>query len=120
MPVHNLFDRSPQAAANKEVFETLCEAREVRIERITSRGQTTPEGEWLSEKTHEWVALLQGEASLEFADEAEGTSLKAGDYLFIPAFTRHRVTMTSKEPPAVWLAIHLAGEPPRIPTGRGA
>lgn len=102
--------------SGREVFETLLESGPLKIERITSRGQTTPSGEWLCEDTAEWVALLQGEARLEFASESTETYLTRGDYLYIPPGSRHRVNMTSRSPPAVWLAIHVtdpaAGNPP--------
>jgi len=31
----------------------------------------------------------------------------AGDHLFIPAHTRHRVLATSEEPRCLWLAVHI-------------
>jgi cupin 2 domain-containing protein len=33
--------------------------------------------------------------------------LSAGDALFIPAHTRHRVTATAGDPPCIWLAVHI-------------
>ncbi len=101
----NLLRNLPHEA--DEVFEALLERPGLRIERIVSRGQVTPTGEWLSESTGEWVALIQGEARLEFASETTETYLTRGDCLYIPPGTRHRVNMTSKSPPAVWLAVHL-------------
>ncbi|WP_462320562.1 cupin domain-containing protein [Halochromatium sp.] len=56
----------------------------------------------------EWVLLLSGEARLEIAGEA--ISLSSGDYLFIPAYTPHRLLQTSAEPGCTWLAIHLDRE----------
>jgi len=49
--------------------------------------------------------LLQGEAELAYADDSR-IKLKAGDYLLIPAHTKHRVEYTSIEPPCIWLAVH--------------
>jgi cupin 2 domain-containing protein len=77
------------------------------MERIVSRGQATPRGKWLCSKTGEWVMVLRGHARLFFERERKGQSLKAGDYLFIPARTRHRVEWTHPKRKTVWLAVHL-------------
>ncbi|MFZ4858960.1 MAG: response regulator [Desulfuromonadaceae bacterium] len=47
-----------------EVFETIAGAGDVRIERIISNGQSTPEGEWYDQSQDEWVLLLAGSAGL--------------------------------------------------------
>ena len=78
------------------------------IERIVSNGQTTPAGEWLEQDRDEWVVLLQGHAELSFADGGS-RSLVAGEHVLIPAATRHRVELTSADPPCIWLAVHAAG-----------
>jgi cupin 2 domain-containing protein len=88
-----------------EQFEILATGRNLRIERIISCGQTTPSHEWFDQDLDEWVILLQGEAILMYEDSRQ-SSLKAGDYLFIPAHCRHRVAFTSTEPPCIWLAVH--------------
>jgi quercetin dioxygenase-like cupin family protein len=36
--------------------------------------------------------------------------LKPGDYLFIPAHTRHHVAWTDGKEKTVWLAIHIKSE----------
>ena len=77
----------------------------IQIERIISTGQTTPSGQWYNQELDEWVILLQGEAELCYADYTK-IKLKAGDYLLIPAHTKHRVEYTSIEPPCIWLAVH--------------
>lgn len=101
----NLFDL-PEPSAN-EVFESLIENDQILIERIISRGQTTPVGEWYDQARDEWVVLLQGEARIGYEDGHE-VALHPGDYLLIPAHQKHRVAYTSTEPPCVWLAIHAA------------
>lgn len=53
-------------AKREEVFETILRRKGLKIERITSFGQATPEGEWLKEKKNEWVVLLKGRAVLRF------------------------------------------------------
>ena len=100
----NIFDL-PSSLPNKELFEPLVSADNILIERIISTGQTTPPGEWYDQDKDEWVILLQGEATLAYADGSE-IKLAPGDYLFIPAHQKHRVEYTSSEPPCIWLAVH--------------
>ena len=99
----NLFDALPDNSS-KEVFESLLEREGVLIERITSFGQVTPEGEWYDQETDEWVLLAQGKSKLLY-DTGEEHSLTNGDYVFIPRHQKHRVIYTSED--AIWLAIHL-------------
>ncbi len=102
--MNNIFDL-PSSLPNKELFESLVSADNILIERIISTGQTTPPGEWYDQDQDEWVILLQGFASLSYADGSE-IKLTKGDYLFIPAHQKHRVEYTSSEPTCIWLAIH--------------
>lgn len=101
----NIFDDLPENLS-QEVFETLLSTDKVRIERITSSGQTTPEGEWYDQSENEWVMVLRGAARLQVADGTEHT-LNPGDTLYLPAHLRHRVTWTDPEERTVWLAIHF-------------
>ncbi|MBK5968041.1 MULTISPECIES: cupin domain-containing protein [Thiorhodovibrio] len=98
----NLFEHSP-APAEGEIFEDLLRCRNLRIERILSSDR--PDSELYDQAQDEWVCLLRGEASLWIAGET--LRLRAGDYRFIPAHTQHRVLETSREPPCLWLAVHL-------------
>ncbi len=100
----NIFDL-PSSLRDQELFESLVAADNVLIERIVSTGQTTPPGEWYDQERDEWVILLQGFASLAYADGSE-IKLIAGDYLLIPAHQKHRVIYTSSQPPCIWLAVH--------------
>lgn len=93
------------APTGEEVFTTLFEKPGVKIERIDSFGQSSPEGFWYDQPKDEWVLLVKGEATLEIQDQPE-LSLRSGDYLLIPAHTRHRVSYTSAD--AKWLAVHVA------------
>jgi len=106
MAANNLFSAIPQELPN-ELFETLAASKNVTIERIVSRGHTTPEGEWYDQEWHEWVVLLQGEATLVFEDQAERVRLKVGDYILIKAHQKHRVSFTSSESDVVWLSVHF-------------
>ena len=86
-----------------EWFETLFRVSgDVRVERIVSHGQTTPEGEWYDQDQDEWVALLEGSARIAYPDGRE-VALARGDQLFLPRHARHRVAYTSA--PCVWLAV---------------
>lgn len=100
----NLFADVP-AVLQDERIEALAGAADTRILRIVSIGHMTPAGTWYDQPDTEWVALLQGQASLRFEQQGLRT-LQAGDYVTIPAGCRHRVEWTSSEPPAVWLAVH--------------
>jgi len=100
----NLFEQIP-ADLTEEVFETLRQKGKVKIERIISSGQSSPASGWYDQEQDEWVIVLQGSATLAFAD-GSAVDLAEGDYLDIPAHTKHRVTRTSSQPPTLWLAIH--------------
>ena len=104
----NLLSNLPEAAAFGEVFETLCATPAARIERIVSRGQTTPPDQWLSQPEAEWVLLLAGQATLTFEGQTEPCRLFRGDYLYIPGGCRHRVEWTDPDQACVWLAVHLS------------
>jgi cupin 2 domain-containing protein len=104
MTVHNLFDPiSPELS--REVVEEILRAETFRIERIVSRGQSSPEGFWYDQQTDEWVLLVSGSASLRF-DDGRSIDLRPGDHLFIPRHLRHRVERTDPEQETVWLAVH--------------
>lgn len=104
----NLFERLPRASQDDELFEHLVNRDGVRIERIVSTGQSSAPGDWYDQQDDEWVVLLSGAAGLRIEDEAEERELAPGDWLFLPAHCRHRVTWTQAQPPTVWLAIHIA------------
>jgi cupin 2 domain-containing protein len=102
----NLF-AMPDPPPAGELFEPLVPDQGVLIERIVSTGQSTPAGEWHDQHRDEWVALLQGAATLVF-EGGRTIDLVPGDALLIRAHERHRVEKTSAEPPCVWLAVHGA------------
>jgi cupin 2 domain-containing protein len=64
----NIFGRIPPGLPT-ELFEPLAHKGTVRIERILSHGQATPEGEWYDQDQDEWVLLLAGGAGLLFEGE---------------------------------------------------
>lgn len=97
----NLFADLPAAPQAEELAAVLAAGRAVRIERIVSSGQASPPGFWYDQDEAEWVALLAGAAGLRFEDGS--ITLKAGDWVMIPAHRRHRVEWTTT--PTVWLAV---------------
>ena len=84
---------------SEELVDILAEGKNVRIERIISCGQTSPERFWYDQNENEFVALLQGETVISYEDGS--IRLKAGDTVLIPAHKKHRVDFTSVEPPCV-------------------
>ncbi len=106
----NLHAGLPLEAPPAEVVEVLTETGRSRVERIVSTGQVTPDGQWYDEASEEWVLLVSGEARLRIETESEERQLRPGDWLFLPAHCRHRVTWTSTDPPAIWLAVHILPE----------
>ena len=95
----NIFDL-PSSLPHQELFETLLSTDNVLIERIISTGQTTPPEEWYDQEKDEWVILLQGQATLAYADGSQ-IQLTAGDYILIPAHQKHRVADTSSDPACI-------------------
>lgn len=108
--VNNIFSTT-EAVFNPgiEHVDQLLKREDVIIERIISRGHVTPAGSWYDQQTDEWVVLLTGKASIELSDGVL-LHLTAGDYLMLPAGTKHRVAYTSNEPPCIWLALHTKPE----------
>lgn len=100
----NLYDL-PEPLPAEELFTDLIPDAGVKIERIVSSGQSTPEGEWYDQERDEWAVLIQGSAVLQYEDGSVMT-LGAGDHVLIPAHIRHRVERTSESPPCIWVAIH--------------
>jgi cupin 2 domain-containing protein len=98
----NLFEQIPKHAA-QEIFTELLLTDQVRIERIVSFGQASPEGFWYEQPESEWILLLTGSAQLRLEDRV--LDLVPGDYLNIPAGTPHRVEKTAEQGQTVWLAI---------------
>ena len=100
----NIFDLLPDDLQS-EAVENILESRHFRIERIVSRGHTTPESQWYDQAQNEWVMVLQGEAIIVFEDSTEH-HMVPGSYLNLPAHTRHRVSWTAPGVETIWLAIH--------------
>ncbi len=89
-----------------ELIEQLAGTETVKIERIISRGHRSPDGFWYDQEQNEWVLLLKGKAGLTLEGTPGTIELSTGDYLNIPAHTRHRVAWTAKDEETLWLAVH--------------
>ena len=105
MNTGNVFADVP-AQLPDELFENLLKTPAVRIERIVSRGHSSPEGFWYDQDRNEWVIVLSGRARLRFDGRPDAIEMGAGDYVNIPAHTRHRVEWTDPAADTVWLAVH--------------
>ena len=101
----NLFQSIPDDLPD-ELQELLAEGEgTVRIERIVSRGHTSPPDFWYDQEEREWVVLLSGSATLQFEDEPHPHTLQPGDWLNIAPHRRHRVQATAADGDTVWLAV---------------
>jgi len=105
----NIFAKLPQSLS-EEVFQEIIRGERFRLERIISFGQATPGGQWYDQEQHEWVVLLSGAAGLRFEGEDGLRVLNPGDFVNIPAHTRHRVEWTDEKQSTVWLALHYASD----------
>ena len=77
----------------------------VRLERIVSFGQASPERFWYDQHEAEWVMVLAGRARLAIDGEPEARVMGPGDAVFLAAHCRHRVVWTDPDQPTVWLAL---------------
>lgn len=106
MKTSNIFKNIPKQL-KEELFEELLCRDGLKIERIVSNGHISPENEWYDQDNNEWVILLQGEAILSF-ESGEDVKLESGDYINIPAHTRHKVSWTTPQSKTIWLALHYS------------
>ena len=99
---YNIFDKVI-IDKNEEIFFQIFKNESIRVERIVSNGQKSPEDFWYEQIENEYILLLSGNAILEFEDfEVE---LKKGDCLNIEAMQKHRVKFTSLDEPTIWFAV---------------
>ena len=101
--VKNLFANLPADVAG-ESFVTLFENSTAKITRIVSHSHSSAAGFWYDQADDEWVMVLRGSATVEFAG-GETVELNPGDYLIIPRHSKHRIARTSEE--TIWLAVHI-------------
>jgi cupin 2 domain-containing protein len=104
-PRSNLLEDIPGELPD-ELVSVLVRGAAVRIERIVSRGHTSPPDFWYDQDEHEVVFLLAGRARILFDGEwPREETLEPGDWLEIRAHERHRVTFTEPAENTIWLAV---------------
>jgi cupin 2 domain-containing protein len=104
------FFRFPTESTESESTAQIQAGANVRIERIVSRGHSSPPGFWYDQDESEWVMVLSGAASLLFEGEVEAVRMGPGDYIDVPAHQRHRVEWTDPDQDTVWLAVFYPGD----------
>lgn len=106
MELKNIFESIPDNL-DEEVFELLVQSKNVKIERIISKGHTSPESGWYDQERDEWVIVLKGEAIIAF-EKGKEIHLKVGNHINIPAHKKHKVRWTNPKTETIWLAIHYS------------
>lgn len=101
--IFNFLKNIPEKS-NEEIFQTVVSNENIKIERIISYGQRTPENYWYDQDEDEFVMIIKGEAKIKY-DDGKIYHLLEGDSLYIKAHQKHRVVSTSD--PAVWLALFI-------------
>lgn len=101
--MRNIYVQLPSTLSS-EIAEVLHQSDKVRIERILSGGQSSPDDFWYDQAENEWVLLLEGSGSILFED-GEEVHLQRGDFLNIAAHRKHRVTRTDPQHITLWLAV---------------
>ncbi len=100
----NIYDAIPDNLPEEHI-ESMLTHGSVRIKRIVSKGHTSPAEGWYDQDDNEWVLVVEGAGTVRFEDGTE-TTLAKGDYVHIPAHTRHKVVWTDPDRVTVWLAVH--------------
>jgi len=93
-------DESPSPLVG-EHFRELARVQNVVIEEIVS--SALPDSVEYRQPHDEWVVVLAGSARLDI--DGSEIDLDRGDWVLIPAFTRHRVLDTVSG--TRWLAVHV-------------
>ncbi|MBY0540847.1 MAG: cupin [Campylobacterales bacterium] len=102
MEKYNIFEKII-VDKTEEFFFEIFKNETIKIEKIVSNGQTSPENFWYEQEKSEFILLLEGFAILEFEDfEIE---LKKGDCINIKVMQKHRVKFTSLNEPTIWFAV---------------
>lgn len=104
MKINNIYKDIPSVVPD-EVLEKIISSGNVRIERIISKGQSSPGEFWYDQEENEWVILMKGKAILKFFNEKNPVELNEGDYLNIPSHKKHRVEWTDHETETIWVAV---------------
>jgi len=102
--IRNIYSSIP-VDIPKELIQDILTAGSFKIERIESKGNSSPEGFWYDQDQNEWVLLHKCGAGLMFEGTDEIFELKPGDYVNIPAHLKHRVEWTEPNTETVWVAV---------------
>lgn len=102
--MNNIFDAIPSNISD-EISEILVATENVEIERIISKGHSSPETGWYDQDRNEWVIVLQGEAVLTLEGDSS-VDLTTGSFINIPAHQRHKVKWTNPDTETIWLVIY--------------
>ena len=102
MEKYNIFEQIIVDKNEEKIFE-IFRNETIKIEKIVSNGQKSPENFWYEQEKSEFVLVLEGFAILEFEDRV--VELKKGDCLNIEAMEKHRVKYTSLDEPTIWFAV---------------
>ena len=105
MKIANIYQNLPENLID-ESFDSIVKAEKTAIERIVSRGHSSPPNFWYDQEDNEWVLLLQGRACLLFEEGNEKVVLNPGDHITISAHVRHRVEWTDPKTETLWLAVY--------------
>jgi cupin 2 domain-containing protein len=102
MEKYNIFE---QIIVDKkeEIFFEIFKNKTIKVEKIVSNGQKSPENFWYEQDKSEFILLLEGFAILQF--ENREVELKKGDCLNIEAYQKHKVKFTSLDEPTIWFAV---------------
>ena len=99
---YNIFDEIIVDKSEEKFFE-IFKNETIKVEKIVSNGQNSPENFWYEQEKSEFILLLEGFAILELENSI--VELKKGDCLNIEANQKHRVKFTSLDEPTVWFAV---------------
>ncbi len=102
--IKNIFKDIPDDLSN-EVSEELVFSKSFKLERIVSKGHSSPAGFWYDQEKNEFVLLISGSAKISFENN-ESIELNPGDHLIIPRHKKHRVDWTDPEEKTIWIALH--------------
>ena len=79
----NIFASLPEELYS-ELFTELLRDKNIRIERIVSKGHTSPASGWYDQDNNEWVLVLEGSGTILFVDGRQAR-LNKGDFcIFLP------------------------------------
>ena len=104
MKSENIFSSMPRNL-DDESIDVLLKREGLKIERIISKGHSSPDTDWCDQENDEWVLVLKGAAVISFENDTD-VNLTVGDYVNIPAHTMHRVKWTDPDTETIWLAVH--------------